>query len=226
MGFPLIARRLHLGGELINALLVYSLCFQHFTYSFSAFDIKAIGDYSNHCRASDFAMETVNVRLQELSTNLTTLLSSNEGSLSLATAVPTYEEEFGPISVESDAGVPFEHLISSLKAIQISRDVSGSKFITLNNENSKPSPPTPLPDRISLLSNELKALIKFQPSFRISLDRFRSRFKEHFGRQFQIADYGYAQLMDLLEAMPDAVNVIGQGTQASNHTGSQNVVLR
>ena len=155
-------------------------------------------------------LPTVNVRLQELSTNLSKLLSSLEGGLPLATAVFSYEAEFGPIIVESDAGVPFEHLISCIKGIRISKDVNGSKFITLNNSSSTPTQPTPLQDRIILLSNELRALIKFQPSFRMPLDRFSDRFTKHFGRQFRISDYGYTKLEDLLEAMPDVVHVIGE----------------
>ena len=155
-------------------------------------------------------IQTVNVRLEELLTNLKRLLSANDGCLLLARALSSYETAFSPISVASDAGVSFEHLISCLKEICITKDVKGSKFITLNKENSVASPVTaPLQDRISLLSNELYALIKFQPNFKIPLDQFSARFMEHFGRELKTNDYGYSKLEDLLEAIPN-VAIIGE----------------
>ena len=155
-------------------------------------------------------IQTVNVRLEELLTNLKRLLSANDGCLLLARALSSYETAFSPISVASDAGVSFEHLISCLKEICITKDAKGSKFITLNKENSVASQVTaPLQDRISLLSNELYALIKFQPNFKIPLDQFSARFMEHFGRELKTNDYGYSKLEDLLEAIPN-VAIIGE----------------
>ena len=59
-------------------------------------------------------IQTVNVRLEELLTNLKRLLSANDGCLLLARALSSYETAFSPISVASDAGVSFEHLRSIL----------------------------------------------------------------------------------------------------------------
>lgn len=65
----------------------------------------------------------------------------------------------------------------------------------------------PLVTQLTLLSRELVDLLKIQPGCQLAFGRFVPAYHHHFGRQIRVADYGFTKLIDLLEAIPNVVQV-------------------
>lgn len=61
---------------------------------------------------------------------------------------------------------------------------------------------------MALLSRELVDLLKTCTHCTMSFNRFIPAYHHHFGRQCRVADYGFTKLIDLLEALPNIVQVI------------------
>lgn len=66
----------------------------------------------------------------------------------------------------------------------------------------------PLANNLALLSRELVDLLKTCIHCTMSFNRFIPAYHHHFGRQCRVADYGFTKLIDLLEALPNIVQVI------------------
>lgn len=66
----------------------------------------------------------------------------------------------------------------------------------------------PLANNLALLSRELVDLLKTCTHCTMSFNRFIPAYHHHFGRQCRVADYGFTKLIDLLEALPNIVQVI------------------
>lgn len=60
---------------------------------------------------------------------------------------------------------------------------------------------------MALLSRELVDLLKTCTHCTMSFNRFIPAYHHHFGRQCRVADYGFTKLIDLLEALPNIVQV-------------------
>lgn len=84
-----------------------------------------------------------------------------------------------------------------LKICTISASLSGFKSIS-----------PPLANNLALLSRELVDLLKTCTHCTMSFNRFIPAYHHHFGRQCRVADYGFTKLIDLLEALPNIVQVI------------------
>lgn len=66
----------------------------------------------------------------------------------------------------------------------------------------------PLANNLALLSREMVDLLKTCTHSTMSFNRFIPAYHHHFGRQCRVADYGFTKLIDLLEALPNIVQVI------------------
>lgn len=65
----------------------------------------------------------------------------------------------------------------------------------------------PLANNLALLSREMVDLLKTCTHCTMSFNRFIPAYHHHFGRQCRVADYGFTKLIDLLEALPNIVQV-------------------
>jgi meiosis arrest female protein 1 len=61
--------------------------------------------------------------------------------------------------------------------------------------------------QINLLGREIVDLLKMQHHCQLMFNRFIPAYHHHFGRQCRVADYGFTKLIELLEAMPNVVQV-------------------
>lgn len=66
---------------------------------------------------------------------------------------------------------------------------------------------------MALFSRELVDLLKTAPRCQLSFNRFIPVYHHHFGRQCRVADYGFTKLIDLLEALENTVQVMGEGNK-------------
>lgn len=75
-------------------------------------------------------------------------------------------------------------------------------------ENTKPT----LDDRTRLLlvfAREVRGLLRCQPGCTISFGKFVPAYHSHFGKQCCVYVYGYNKLIELLEAIPNVVQILG-----------------
>ncbi|XP_040577997.1 meiosis regulator and mRNA stability factor 1 isoform X2 [Lepeophtheirus salmonis] len=179
-------------------------------------------------KENETQLPLINIRLSLLSKNMRVLLKSHGGSVPLASIVQCYNADY-ELEIDVDNGVPMEHLLSCIKEISIHYGVSGVKKVTLmksfNTEyscshlnnisyNGLTTPPAPLAGQLSLFSRELVDLLKISPGCRMPFHKFIPTYHHHFGRQCRVADYGYTKLKDLFEALPNVVQILGEGSRA------------
>ena len=68
--------------------------------------------------------------------------------------------------------------------------------------------------QLHLFGQELVELLEAQPKRSIRLERFGTTHTRYFSRQFKPANYGYDKLRDMLEDLPDIVQVMGKNPNA------------
>ncbi|XP_035231344.1 meiosis regulator and mRNA stability factor 1-like isoform X3 [Stegodyphus dumicola] len=183
----------------------------------------------------------VYMSLKTLATAVHTLLDSHQGTLPLISFCDCYEAEIGPLSVvdtfenmtkdeiphldptahdnpipRSPKGVPLEHLIACVTGVEVAKSVLCIKKVQwLENKapdfqgirNINPALAGPL----TLFGREVMDLLKSQPQCLVPFSKFIPTYHHHFGRQCRVADYGFTKLIDLLEAVPHIVQVLGEG---------------
>jgi len=63
-------------------------------------------------------------------------------------------------------------------------------------------------ERTRIFANECKELLQHAPNCRLSFDKFTSTYQQHFsGRQCKVADYGFAKLIELFEAISLTIEI-------------------
>ncbi|KAL1005874.1 hypothetical protein UPYG_G00065040 [Umbra pygmaea] len=152
------------------------------------------------------------------------ILQSHEGTLPLLSFPACYESEFGAlvISEEGDGGVPLEHLITCIPGVNIVTAQNGFKVIKWIH-NKPPAPnteswaqrcksPVGNPQLIQF-SREVIDLLKNQPGCLMPISKFIPAYHHHYAKQCRVSDYGYAKLLELLEAVPHVLQIIGMGTK-------------
>lgn len=169
-------------------------------------------------------LPNVNIGLKMFTQRVHSLLQSHSGSLPLPSFSHCYGAQFGPLEIE-ESGVPLEHLVSCVSGTELYQGVGCVKYLrwasggdndAANDTDgssvvSNVSPPLAGP--LALFSRELVDLLKTAPNCQISFNRFIPAYHHHFGRQCRVADYGYTKLMPLLEALPNIVQVLGEGNK-------------
>ncbi|VVC29950.1 OST-HTH/LOTUS domain,NYN domain, limkain-b1-type,Marf1, conserved domain,PIN domain-like,Marf1, RNA [Cinara cedri] len=183
------------------------------------------------------SLPNVKVSLNEFSTRLHSLLSTHNNYLILATICDCYEATFNePIYIDEN-GVPLEHIVTAVHGIELLQSCSaGIKYLTtssasdIGNMSTRSSTQEsdtksevsagglksispPLANNLALLSRELVDLLKTCTHCTMSFNRFIPAYHHHFGRQCRVADYGFTKLIDLLEALPNIVQVFGEGNK-------------
>ncbi|XP_055080088.1 meiosis regulator and mRNA stability factor 1 isoform X3 [Periophthalmus magnuspinnatus] len=160
-----------------------------------------------------------------LTSDVHTLLHSHEGTLPLLSFPDCYAAKFSPLQLGNETlegGVPLEHLITCVPSITIVTAQNGFKIIKwIHNKppapNSEPwiqrcKSPVGNPQLIQF-SREITDLLKSQTSCIMPISKFIPSYHHHFAKQCRVSDYGYSKLLELLEAVPHVLQILGMGTK-------------
>lgn len=158
------------------------------------------------------------------------LLNNHKGVVPIASIVHCIQAELNIMLDRNENGVNFEHLISCIQGVQITSNKFSIKTLNWSNgqnehhqspkENSSLFDDVPpnrymkygnMPDSFTQISREIIELIKLSPKATLKFSRFIPAYHNHFGKQCRVADYGYTKLIDLFEALPTVVQVMGEG---------------
>ncbi|XP_023385422.1 meiosis regulator and mRNA stability factor 1 isoform X5 [Pteropus medius] len=152
------------------------------------------------------------------------LLQTHEGTVPLLSFPDCYAAEFGELEVvqENRGGVPLEHLITCVPGVNIATAQNGIKVVKWIH--NKPPPPNTDPwllrskspvgnPQLIQFSREVIDLLKSQPSCVIPISNFIPSYHHHFAKQCRVSDYGYSKLIELLEAVPHVLQILGMGSK-------------
>ncbi|NWX50124.1 MARF1 factor, partial [Steatornis caripensis] len=194
-----------------------------------------------HCLNKDFIehefdpdsyrIPFVILSLKTFAPQVHSLLQTHEGTVPLLSFPDCYMSEFNDLEMvaEGQGGVPLEHLITCVPGVNIATAQNGIKVIKWIH--NKPPPPTTVmylffvdpwllrskspvgnPQLIQF-SREVIDLLKSQPSCVIPVSKFIPTYHHHFAKQCRVSDYGYSKLMELLEAVPHVLQILGMGSK-------------
>nr|CAD7455881.1 unnamed protein product [Timema tahoe] len=166
------------------------------------------------------ALPNFRIGLNILAERIHTLLHSHNGSLPLPSLPNCYQVQFNKLEEDKD-GVPLEHLVSCLPGIEIYQGVGCVKYLrwtkvkpnTESQSEELKCVSPPLATQLALFSRELVDLLKTSPHCLLLFNRFIPAYHHHFGRQCRVADYGFTKLIELMEALPNIVQVMGEGNK-------------
>ncbi|KAK3575330.1 hypothetical protein QTP86_024734 [Hemibagrus guttatus] len=168
----------------------------------------------------------VMVSLKALSAHVHSLLQSHEGTIPLLSFPECYASEFSPLTVAEEGklegSVPLEHLITCIPGITIVTAQNGFKVIKWIH--NKPPPPNADPwlqrckspvgnPQLIQFSREIIDLMKNQPCCLMPVTKFIPAYHHHFAKQCRVSDYGYSKLLELLEAVPHVLQILGLGSK-------------
>ncbi|XP_045141947.1 meiosis regulator and mRNA stability factor 1 [Echinops telfairi] len=152
------------------------------------------------------------------------LLQTHEGTVPLLSFPDCFAAEFGELRVvqETHGGVPLEHLIASVPGVNIATAQNGVKVVKWIH--NKPPPPNADPwllrskspvgnPQLIQFSREVVDLLKNQPSCVTPVSNFIPSYHHHFAKQCRVSDYGYSKLIELLEAVPHVLQILGMGSK-------------
>ncbi|KAI4890075.1 hypothetical protein NFI96_025086 [Prochilodus magdalenae] len=166
------------------------------------------------------------VSLKALAAHVHSLLQSHEGTVPLLSFPECYAAEFSPLTVAEEGklegSVPLEHLITCIPGITIVTAQNGFKVIKWIH--NKPPPPNADPwlqrckspvgnPQLIQFSREIIDLMKSQPSCLMPITKFIPAYHHHFAKQCRVSDYGYSKLLELLEAVPHVLQILGLGSK-------------
>ncbi|NXX18195.1 MARF1 factor, partial [Podargus strigoides] len=187
-----------------------------------------------HCLNKDFiehefdpdsySIPFVILSLKTFAPQVHSLLQAHEGTVPLLSFPDCYMSEFSDLEIvpEGHGGVPLEHLITCVPGVNIAtaqNDIKVIKWI-----HNKPPPPTADPwllrskspignPQLIQFSREVIDLLRSQPSCTIPVSKFIPTYHHHFAKQCRVSDYGYSKLMELLEAVPHVLQILGMGSK-------------
>lgn len=158
------------------------------------------------------------------------LLKNHKGAVPIASIVHCIQADLNIFLDRNENGVNFEHLISCVQGVQITSNKFSIKTLNWSNGNEHHQSPKDnsllfddgpssnrymkygnMPDSFTQISREIIELIKLSPKATLKFSRFIPAYHNHFGKQCRVADYGYTKLIDLFEALPSVVQVMGEG---------------
>ncbi|XP_074597401.1 meiosis regulator and mRNA stability factor 1-like protein [Brevipalpus obovatus] len=173
-------------------------------------------------------LPSVNIGLRALAPRLHALLDSHSGCLPLSNLMHCYESHFNECfdTTEGSTTVPLEHLISCIPGIEITyfSDMSckylrwsanklDQEPISQQIENDGNSSDESRAKLLQQFGREVRDLLKSQPLSIILFSKFVPAYHNHFGRQCCVYQYGFTKLIELLEAIPNVVQIMGCGTR-------------
>ncbi|XP_072539563.1 meiosis regulator and mRNA stability factor 1 isoform X2 [Salminus brasiliensis] len=221
---PLSSSQSHDGSSTSGSPVVFEeleyhepVCKRHYTqHDFSEADYDP----------DTYKIPFVVVSLKALSAHVHSLLQSHEGTVPLLSFPECYAAEFSPLTVAEEGNlegsVPLEHLITCIPGITIVTAQNGFKVIKWIH--NKPPPPNADPwlqrckspvgnPQLIQFSREIVDLMKSQPSCLMPITKFIPAYHHHFAKQCRVSDYGYSKLLELLEAVPHVLQILGLGSK-------------
>lgn len=177
---------------------------------------------SNFVVNPTFDLPFVRLPLQLFSDNIHFLLSQHNNAMPLGSFVQCYSHYF-PCLIDDEYGVPLEHYITCVKNVEIVTDQGVIKRI---QTTITPSFSVPLnhmvPEKrsstgtcsLQTFAREVIDLLKQQTIHcRLPLSKFVTTYHMKYSRHCRAADYGFEKILDLLLAIPNAVQVLGDGNK-------------
>ncbi|XP_024600067.1 meiosis regulator and mRNA stability factor 1 isoform X4 [Neophocaena asiaeorientalis asiaeorientalis] len=183
-------------------------------------------DFSEHEFDPDsYKIPFVILSLKTFAPQVHSLLQTHEGTVPLLSFPDCYAAEFGELEVVQEnrgGGVPLEHLITCVPGVNIATAQNGIKVVKWIH--NKPPPPNTDPwllrskspvgnPQLIQFSREVIDLLKSQPSCVIPISNFIPSYHHHFAKQCRVSDYGYSKLIELLEAVPHVLQILGMGSK-------------
>ncbi|XP_058451515.1 meiosis regulator and mRNA stability factor 1 [Malaya genurostris] len=170
-------------------------------------------------------LPNVMMSISQLQSVVYSLLKAHKDDIPVASILYCIEHELQMKVIPNEAGVPLEHLLCSIRGVQIVNNSFGIKVLTwLDHElnstkdnddassvNLRYMPKSPSNDFLQQISREVVELIKMSPKSTMKFTRFIPAYHNHFGKQCRVADYGYTRLIELFEALSPVVQVMGDG---------------
>lgn len=153
------------------------------------------------------------------------LTQKHSRNIPVASLIHCIQSELECNIITNEKGVNFEHLLSCVNEIQITTNKFGIKvlnWISDHGDNKKSSDDTfnakgqynksgNLADAYGQFSNDVYELLQTCPKSTMKFARFIPTYHNTFNRQCRVADYGYVKLIDLFDAIPQTVQVLGEG---------------
>ncbi|XP_057604665.1 meiosis regulator and mRNA stability factor 1 isoform X8 [Hippopotamus amphibius kiboko] len=183
-------------------------------------------DFSEHEFDPDsYKVPFVILSLKTFAPQVHSLLQTHEGTVPLLSFPDCYAAEFGELEVVQEnqgGGVPLEHLITCVPGVNIATAQNGVKVVKWIH--NKPPPPNTDPwllrskspvgnPQLIQFSREVIDLLKSQPSCVLPMSNFIPAYHHHFAKQCRVSDYGYSKLIELLEAVPHVLQILGMGSK-------------
>ncbi|MFT7812151.1 meiosis arrest female protein 1 isoform X3 [Arapaima gigas] len=193
------------------------VCKRHFLqHSFSESDFDP----------DSYKVPFVVLSLKSFAAQVHSLLQTHEGTVPLLSFPECYAAEFSPLMLgeegELEGGVPLEHLITCIPGINIVTAQNGFKVIKWIH--NKPPPPNADPwvqrckspvgnPQLIQFSREVIDLMRSQACCIMPISKFIPSYHHHFAKQCRVSDYGYSKLLELLEAVPHVLQILGMGSK-------------
>ncbi|XP_016051724.1 PREDICTED: meiosis arrest female protein 1 isoform X2 [Miniopterus natalensis] len=182
-------------------------------------------DFSEHEFDPDcYKIPFVILSLKTFGPQVHSLLQTHEGTVPLLSFPDCYASEFGELEVlpENRGAVPLEHLITCVPGVNIATSQNGIKVVKWIH--NRPPPPNTDPwllrskspvgnPQLIQFSREVIDLLKNQPSCVMRISNFIPSYHHHFAKQCRVSDYGYSKLIELLEAVPHVLQILGMGSK-------------
>jgi hypothetical protein len=157
---------------------------------------------------------THRVQVRRFSNDLLKVLKSHSNSAHMSSSSKemfadefsaAYEKHFSRKFDIRDYGVCFlEDMLAELPDNVISRKEIDSRTFLQMPRVVQQSDEKMCMARLTL---DICDMLRQRPRFSIQFSKFIPNFHHHFGRQCKLSNYGFAKLIDLLEAMPDTVQL-------------------
>uniref|UniRef100_A0A8D8QAS1 Meiosis arrest female protein 1 n=1 Tax=Cacopsylla melanoneura TaxID=428564 RepID=A0A8D8QAS1_9HEMI len=220
-------------------LLEQPYCTLHFKLSHqnSSATLSSCAEDKGWAELEASTLPSVKLPLSEFAVRVTNLIELHAGALPLLSFPDCYEAQFGSLCPD-ESGVPLEHLVTCIRGVElVLNSYAGIKYLRkvdpsvmqaagnsgphasmLDDGNAScnetsPSVSPSLQGQMTLLCRELVDLLKTFPHCTMVFNKFIPAYHHHFGRQCRVADYGFTKLIDLLEAIPHVVQVMGEGSR-------------
>ncbi|XP_014442569.1 meiosis regulator and mRNA stability factor 1 isoform X3 [Tupaia chinensis] len=182
-------------------------------------------EFSEHEFDPDsYKIPFVILSLKTFAPQVHSLLQTHEGTVPLLSFSDCYAAEFGELEAvqENHGGVPLEHIITCVPGVNIATAQNGVKVVKWIH--NRPPPPNADPwllrskspvgnPQLIQFSREVIDLLKNQPSCVIPISNFIPSYHHHFAKQCRVSDYGYSKLIELLEAVPHVLQILGMGSK-------------
>ncbi|XP_051876783.1 meiosis regulator and mRNA stability factor 1 isoform X2 [Pristis pectinata] len=182
------------------------------------------GYSENEFDPDSYKIPFIIMSLKTFAPQVHSLLHTHEGTVPLLSFLDCYASEFTVLKIveEGEGGVPLEHLITCVPGVNVVTAQNGIKVVKWVHNN--PPPPNADPcllrckspvgnPQLIQFSREIIDLMKNQAHCLLSQHKFIPTYHHHFGKQCRVSDYGYSKLMELLEAVPHVLQILGLGTK-------------